>query len=74
MWLKSAHIDYIKPGRTDLHYAIHISQEMILEAVKALNEEGKFVKAYPIEIFNTSGELCAKALNEVYVRNLEFDK
>lgn len=74
VWLKSAHIDYIKPGRTDLHYDIVINEAMIAEAVKALIGEGKFIKAYPIEIFSTSGELCAKALNEIYVRNLDFDK
>ncbi|PBQ31067.1 DUF4442 domain-containing protein [Sphingobacteriaceae bacterium] len=74
VWLKSAQIQYIKPGRTDLHYSIKISEEMITEAEGVLRAEGKFIKAYPIEIFDTSGELCATALNEVYVRNLEFKK
>jgi len=47
---------------------------MILEAENALKKDGKFVKAYPISIFNTAGELCASAINEVYIRNLEFNK
>ena len=74
VWLKSAQINYIKPGRTDLHYSIHLSDEMIAECSKALSTEGKFVKAYPIEIFDKHSELCATALNEVYIRNLEFEK
>ena len=74
VWLKSAQIQYIKPGRTDLHYTIRISDEMVLEAEKALREEGKFIKEYPIEIFDAEGELCATAMNEVYVRNLDFKK
>jgi len=74
VWLKSAQIEYIKPGRTDLHYSIRLSAEMIAEAEKALKLEGKFIKTYPIEIYNTSGELCANALNEIYVRNLEFER
>ncbi len=74
VWLKSAQIQYIKPGRTDLNYTIIITNEMIAEAEQALFSEGKFVKTYPIEIFDTSGELCATALNEVYVRNLQFIK
>jgi hypothetical protein len=74
VWLKSAEIEYIKPGRTDLHYTILISEEMIGEAEKVLKEEGKFIKTYPIEIFDASGELCAMALNEVYIRNLDFIK
>ncbi len=74
VWLKSAQIQYIKPGRTDLFYTITISDEMIADAEKALQSEGKFVKMYPIEIFDRQGELCATALNEVYIRNLEFVK
>ncbi len=74
VWLKSAQIQYIKPGRTDLFYTITISDAMIADAEKALQTEGKFVKMYPIEIFDTQGELCATALNEVYIRNLEFTK
>ncbi len=74
MWLKSAQIQYIKPARTDLFYTITISDEMIADAEKTLQTEGKFVKMYPIEIFDRQGELCATALNEVYIRNLEFIK
>lgn len=74
VWLKSAEIEYIKPGRTDLRYTIIINDEMIKEAETILREEGKFVKAYPIEIFDANGDLCAMALNEIYVRNLEFKK
>jgi hypothetical protein len=72
VWLKSAQIQYMKPGRTDLHYSIRISQVMIEEAEQTLRREGKFIKAYPIEIFDRSGELCAVAMNEIYIRNLDF--
>jgi acyl-coenzyme A thioesterase PaaI-like protein len=74
VWLKSAEIQYVKPGRTDLFYTIVISDEMVADAEKALQTEGKFIKMYPIEIFDRQGELCATALNEVYIRNLEFIK
>lgn len=74
VWLKSAEIQYLKPGRTDLFYTITISEKMIADADTALQTEGKFVKTYPIDIFDEQGELCATALNEVYIRNLEFAK
>lgn len=74
VWLKSAEIQYLKPGRTDLFYTITISEKMIADADTALQTEGKFVKTYPIDIFDEQGELCATALNEVYIRNLEFVK
>lgn len=70
VWLKSASIRYLKPGRTDLHFRISLTSQDILEAETALATVGKFVRAFPLEILNSKGELCASVINEVYVRNL----
>jgi len=70
VWLKSASIQYLRPGRSNLYFTIRITDEMIAEAEEALRTVGKFVKAYPMEITNKNGELCATVMNEVYVRNL----
>lgn len=70
VWLKSASIQYLKPGRTDLHFKIILTDEDVAEAEVALVEVGKFIKTYQIEIYNKEGLLCATAQNEVYVRNL----
>lgn len=69
VWLKSASINYLKPGLTSLFFTIKITEEMIAEAETALKETGKFVKAYPMELFNKKGELCATVMNEIYLRN-----
>lgn len=68
VWLKSATIQYLKPGMTTLHFTLKVTDEMIAEAEKALNARGKFVKAYPIALYDKHGELCATATNEVYLR------
>lgn len=68
VWLKSASIQYLKPGLTSLHFTLKITDEMIAEAENALNETGKFVKSYPMELYNLKGELCATATNEIYLR------
>lgn len=70
VWLKSASIQYLKPGRSALYFTILITDEMLNDAIEALNTSGKFVKAYPMEIKNRDGEVCATVMNEVYVRNL----
>lgn len=70
VWLKSASIQYLKPGRKDLYFTIRVTDEMLNEAIEALQTNGKFVKAYPMEIVDRHGELCATVMNEVYVRNL----
>lgn len=69
VWLKSASIQYLKPGRTSLYFTIKITDEMIEEAEQVLKTEGKFVKAYPMELFDENGVLCATVMNEVYLRN-----
>jgi hypothetical protein len=74
VWLKSAKINYLKPAHSDLFYSLHITPEMILEMENTLMSDGKFIKEYPIEIYDKSGELCVTAINEVYIRNLNFNK
>ncbi|RZK56767.1 MAG: DUF4442 domain-containing protein [Pedobacter sp.] len=68
VWLKSASIQYLKPGLTNLYFTLKITDEMIAEAEDALTEKGKFVMAYPMELFNKEGELCATVMNEIYLR------
>ena len=70
VWLKSAQINYLKPGRSNLYFTIKLSEEQIAEAQHALITIGKFVKSYPIDILNDQGELCASVVNEVYIRDL----
>jgi len=71
-WSKSLHIEYHKPGFTDLYYNITISDAELAEAEEILNTVGKYKKFHPIEIYNKSGINVASVMNEVYMRNLNF--
>lgn len=73
VWLKSAQIAYLKPGNTDLHFDIDIEETTITQAEEILNTEGKYMKTFLIEMFNTAGEVCVSVQAEVYVRNLNLD-
>jgi len=68
VWLKSASIQFVRPGRTDLFYQITITDDMIQEAEDALNKNGVFIKSYSIEIYSKTGDLYAIAKNEIYIR------
>jgi acyl-coenzyme A thioesterase PaaI-like protein len=70
VWLKSAQINYLKPGRTNLSFRIQLSESAIKEAEEVLHTQGKFVKSFPIDLYDTNGVLCASVQNEVYIRNL----
>ena len=74
VWLKSAQINYLKPGRTDLIFDIKITDYDINEVEHVLNTIGKHTKAYPIEMYNKSGELCVSIMAEVYLRNLQYSE
>lgn len=72
VWLKSASIEYLKPGRTALYFTIMLSEQEVTEAVIALRETGKYIKTFPIAVMDKRGDLCASVQNEVYVRNLTY--
>ena len=73
VWLKSAQINYLKPGNTDLYFNIDIDEFTIAEAETILNTEGKYIKTFLIEMFDEGGELCVNVQTELYVRNLNFN-
>jgi hypothetical protein len=70
VWLKSASIQFLKPARTDLYYKIQITDAMISEAETTLNATGIFVKTYSIALRTKSGELCAVAKNDIYIKKI----
>ncbi len=72
VWSKSSKIDYLKPGITDLHFKISLSEEDIAEAENTLNTVGKYAVHHPVDIYDKSGDMCVSVMNEVYVRNLDF--
>lgn len=74
MWLKSAGIQYIKPGDTSLTARFSISDKDIQEAEEQLSIFGKLVKTHQVEIFNKRDELCATAQAEVYIRELNAER
>jgi acyl-coenzyme A thioesterase PaaI-like protein len=67
-WLKSAHIQYLKPAGTDLFVHFHLDENEVNDAETSLNATGKFIRTYTIEIKNKHGEICAIAQTEVYIR------
>lgn len=72
-WLKSAKIDYLKPGTTDLTYKIKLDDQEIEEAFQTIKENGKVIKTFTTEVFDKKGVKCAVCQNEIYIRDLKFD-
>lgn len=69
-WLKSASIEYRKPGDTRLKARFTLDEKDISDAEKALSEAGKFIRRHTVKVVNTRNELCALAETEVYMRRV----
>ncbi len=72
-WLKTAHIDYIKPGKQDLFISIRLNENELKEALHAIKTQGKIVKTFQTQVFDKNDLLCAVAHNEIYIRDLDFN-
>lgn len=67
-WLKSAEIDYLKPGKTSLLAQFRLSEEDIREAGEAIQNNHKFEKWHEVNLIDRSGEVVAKVKTLVYLR------
>lgn len=74
VWLKSATIQYVKPGRTALFFHISLDEDDISEVSAALTEHGKVAKTYTITIVDRHGDTCAVMHNEVYIRDTRYQR
>ncbi|TSD66681.1 DUF4442 domain-containing protein [Inquilinus sp. KBS0705] len=72
IWSKSAKIDFLKPGLTNLFFEVEITDADIEHARQTLSIYGKYEHAFPLDIYNTDGEICVSLINEVYIRDLNF--
>ena len=69
VWLKSAEIVYKKPAATDMYLYFKIDEEEIALAKKDLDEKGKHVSEYLVELKNIHGEVCAIVKLNSYLGN-----
>lgn len=74
IWSKSSRIDFLKPALSSLCFRILLTDVDIELALQALNTTGKYEKVFPVEIYNSSNEVCAQLMNEVYIRDLSFNQ
>lgn len=74
VWLKSASIQYVKPGKTNLYFEIRISPDDIVEVEQQLRLHGKYTKTFPISVKDRYGEVCAMAHNEIYIKDKLYQR
>lgn len=74
VWDKSAHIDFIKAGTSDVFATFKIDDSEI-EAVKELAKDGKAVfREYEVDIVDVNNEVIAKVKKTLYILLRAFSK
>jgi len=69
-WSRSSGIRYFKPGKTDLHFKIDITDTELAACEKQLNLVGKYRKSFVVEIYDKNEVLCASVINEMHISDL----
>ncbi|SDJ85170.1 Acyl-coenzyme A thioesterase PaaI, contains HGG motif [Catalinimonas alkaloidigena] len=67
-WLKSAEIDYHRPGHTHLRLRFAVTEAEVHEAERALKTEGRFQKWHEVQALDAQGQPCATIRTLVYLR------
>lgn len=71
---KSAHIDFIKPGRSKVVAEFRLSQED-LNDIKMHTETGeKYFKDFVTDVLDKKGELVARVTKTIYIRKKSRNK
>jgi hypothetical protein len=71
-WSKSSAIRYRKPAMTDLDFKISLSDDEIADCEHILVTDGKYLKVFPIEVYDKDRDVCVSIMIKVYVRNLNY--
>lgn len=69
VWLKSAEIIYKKPSNSRMFLHFKIEEDEILKAKRILEEKGKYVSEYSVNLLNDSEEICAIVKLKSYLGN-----
>jgi acyl-coenzyme A thioesterase PaaI-like protein len=70
IWLKSASINYLKPGFSKLCFKLKLNEQDIRDVENTLAAGEKFIRTFSVELWNKDGQLCATVNNEVYIKKI----
>jgi acyl-coenzyme A thioesterase PaaI-like protein len=73
VWDKAADIEFVAPGRGEVT-AEFVVEETALEEIRAATANGdKFLRWFPIDVRNGSGEVVARVRKQLYIRRKRKD-
>lgn len=68
VWDKSAHIDFVKPGRGEVYIDCTVTDEMLADVYEHTQNGEKYLPEFEVRIFDKNGETVAIAKRVLYIR------
>lgn len=71
VWDKSAHIDFIRPGKSDVSVHFYISEEEVESIRRDVSEKRKTTRTFECEIVDKEDQVVARVTKELYIRSIK---
>lgn len=71
VWDKSASIEFLRPGTSDVSVHFYVSEKEIQEIKKEVAEKKKTTKVFHCEIIDVEKKVIAKVSKELYIRRIK---
>lgn len=68
VWDKAGAIDFVAPGREDVHALFHLTDAMVEELRAAAAGGDKVLRWFETEVATASGQVVARVRKQLYVR------
>ncbi|GHD44132.1 Acyl-coenzyme A thioesterase PaaI, contains HGG motif [Marinobacter persicus] len=68
VWDKSAHIDFVRPGRGTVSAHFELTDERLEEVRQATADGSKYLPTWDVDVVDDNGELVARVHKVLYVR------
>jgi len=68
VWDKSAHIDFIKPGKGTVTAKFLITKEQIADIIHNTAGGQKYLPKFSVDIENEAGEKVARVVKTIYIK------
>ena len=68
VWDRAAKIDFVKPGRGNVHAEFSISEQQLEDLKSAAQNGAKVLRDFTVEVKDGSGEIVAIIIKTLYVR------
>lgn len=68
VWDKAATIDFVKPGKGTVRALFRLEEKVLQEIKERVQDGGKFLPTFTVEVRDTQGEVVARVEKVLYVR------